>query len=510
MMMLRKNMYFKNIKYLFVLIYILISHSIANNVIVVVIDGARYSETFGKEDTYIPYMWNEMRPQGVIFTNFYNDGTTKTNPGHATIATGKWQSIANNGTERPTFPTLFEYYRQQTGAADSSVYVVAGADKLAAISYSTYSGYGSKFGSRSITNNYTGDLITYKNLMSVMDEIHPSLMMVNFKQVDKIGHSGNWQGYLDAITQVDSLIYRLWLKINDDPFYKNNTTLIITNDHGRHDDGHGGFTSHGDGCEGCRHIMCLAIGNHIAQNLIITEKHTQIDIAPTVADLLSISSTYSEGNSFIDLISTHIGYTYLHSEGDIGRNKLLWHIDAPNDLSGFIIQRSNKQTGPYHIISSFQYESDLRYKNYSTSDSGYIYSDYDVTYGANYWYKIVASDSGRIQTESIPLFATPTKNEEIYSLIDEDIYKMKYTLKQNYPNPFNPSTTISFSIPKAEYVTLEIYDMLGQKIETLIAKELNRGHYQINWTTNNLSAGTYIYRLQVGEFQITKKMMLLE
>jgi hypothetical protein len=139
MMMLRKNMYFKNIKYLFVLIYILISHSIANNVIVVVIDGARYSETFGKEDTYIPYMWNEMRPQAVIFTNFYNDGTTKTNPGHATIATGKWQSIANNGTERPTFPTLFEYYRQQTGAADSSVYVVAGADKLAAISYSNVS-----------------------------------------------------------------------------------------------------------------------------------------------------------------------------------------------------------------------------------------------------------------------------------------------------------------------------------------------------------------------------------
>jgi len=117
------------LKYLFFYLFVIAAVSRANNVIVVIIDGARYSETFAAEETNMPYIWNELRPSGTIFTNFYNDGTTKTNPGHATIVTGNWQSIANNGTERPTMPTVFEYFRQQTGAADSSAYVIAGADK---------------------------------------------------------------------------------------------------------------------------------------------------------------------------------------------------------------------------------------------------------------------------------------------------------------------------------------------------------------------------------------------
>ena len=90
----------------------------------------------------------------------------------------------------------------------------------------------------------------------------------------------------------------------------------------------------------------------------------------------------------------------------------------------------------------------------------------------------MASDSGHIQAESDPLFATPTENDDAYSLIDDDIYQMKYNLRQNYPNPFNPSTTISFLIPEAEYVKLDIYNMLGMKIHTLVSKYLNQGNYQ--------------------------------
>ena len=497
-------------KYFYPLLFLLISNAIANNLIIVIIDGARYSETFGAKDTYIPFMWNEMRPQGTIFTNFYNDGTTKTNPGHATIVTGNWQNIANNGTERPTLPTIFEYYRQQTGAADSSTYIVAGADKLSAISYSTYAGYGADYGSLSITNNYTGDLITYNNLITVMETKHPSLILVNFKQVDKMGHSGNWSNYLSAISQVDSLIYQLWLKINKDSYYKGNTTLFITNDHGRHDDEHGGFVNHGDGCEGCRHIMCLTIGNNIEQNLIVIEKRTQIDLAPTAADVLSFSSIYAQGYSFRDLISTQIDYTYLYSEGTFGSNVLTWKISTQTDLTGFIIKRSYEKDGQYDIISSYESDSNLIY-NYGLSiNSVYTFTDYDVSYGENYWYKIIATDSSRIQKESEPLFATPNNNENTYSIIDDNFYQNTYKLKQNYPNPFNPSTTISFSIPNTEYVTLDIFNMLGQKMETIIEQHLNPGNYHIKWTANNLAEGIYFYRLKAGNFMMIKSMILIK
>jgi hypothetical protein len=183
----------------------------AQNVIIVVIDGARYTETFGAQDTFIPNIWNLMKPEGTIYTNFYNDSVTVTNPGHASILTGTWQSIANDGSENPTMPTIFEYYRKNISSSESDNYLVAGANKLCALTYSTHPDYGSDYGASSITNNYTGDLDTYDSLITIMDTYHPGLLLVNFKEVDIKGHTGIWEDYLSAITQVDSLIYQLWL-----------------------------------------------------------------------------------------------------------------------------------------------------------------------------------------------------------------------------------------------------------------------------------------------------------
>ena len=185
----------------------------SQNVIIVVIDGARYSETFGSENKYIPRMWDIMKPKGTIYTNFYNDGVTKTNPGHAAILTGTWQDIPNDGSKRPTKPTIFEYFRKQLGIAQSENCVVAGADKLSAMSYSTHLLYGSSYAAMDITNDYTGDLATYENLISLMDDLHPRLVFVNFKEVDTKAHDGSWEEYLAALRQVDSLIHKLWEKI---------------------------------------------------------------------------------------------------------------------------------------------------------------------------------------------------------------------------------------------------------------------------------------------------------
>jgi len=85
-----------------------------------------------------------------------------------------------------------------------------------------------------------------------------------------------------------------------------------------------------------------------------------------------------------------------------------------------------------------------------------------------------------------------------------------FNLKQNYPNPFNPSTTIQFSIPKSESVTLEIYNLLGQKVATLVNEKLNAGSHTMFWNAAGFTSGVYLYRLQAGNYSEMKKLVLLK
>lgn len=89
-----------------------------------------------------------------------------------------------------------------------------------------------------------------------------------------------------------------------------------------------------------------------------------------------------------------------------------------------------------------------------------------------------------------------------------------FNLSQNYPNPFNPSTNISFSIPEKSMVTLEVYDMLGNKVSQLVKGEINLGKYTVQYNATGLSSGIYFYRLNaVGtkqEFSKTLKFMLVK
>ena len=85
-----------------------------------------------------------------------------------------------------------------------------------------------------------------------------------------------------------------------------------------------------------------------------------------------------------------------------------------------------------------------------------------------------------------------------------------YKLLQNYPNPFNPSTSIEFTLPKPEIVTLEIFNILGQKIETLLNKTMLAGYHEIEFNGHNLSSGIYMYRIKAGDWQDMKKMVLLK
>ena len=89
------------------------------------------------------------------------------------------------------------------------------------------------------------------------------------------------------------------------------------------------------------------------------------------------------------------------------------------------------------------------------------------------------------------------------------IYADRFLLNQNYPNPFNPQTTIEFNIPKRENVVIEVYDLLGQKVKTLLDTELERGNHKIEFNAFGLSSGIYFYQMKTGGLTITKKMIVL-
>lgn len=86
----------------------------------------------------------------------------------------------------------------------------------------------------------------------------------------------------------------------------------------------------------------------------------------------------------------------------------------------------------------------------------------------------------------------------------------KYTLSQNYPNPFNPVTKINFAIPKNQFVTLKVYDILGKEVQTLISKEMNSGSYDYYFDAAKLSSGVYFYKLSAGKFSDIKRMILVK
>jgi photosystem II stability/assembly factor-like uncharacterized protein len=91
-----------------------------------------------------------------------------------------------------------------------------------------------------------------------------------------------------------------------------------------------------------------------------------------------------------------------------------------------------------------------------------------------------------------------------------ETYPAKYHLYQNYPNPFNPLTNIKFALPKSDRVIIDLYSTLGQKVKTILSKRMLAGDHEIEFNAQNLASGIYYYRIEAGEFQDVKKMVLLK
>lgn len=119
--------------------------------------------------------------------------------------------------------------------------------------------------------------------------------------------------------------------------------------------------------------------------------------------------------------------------------------------------------------------------------------------------KIITDANNEIFDESEQTFTI----SPITGIVNEDI-PIEFNLEQNFPNPFNPSTKIRYALPSQSKVNLTIFNLLGQKVETIVDEICPAGFYEVNWKANHYASGIYFYRIIAGEYVQTKKMIILK
>lgn len=170
--------------------------------------------------------------------------------------------------------------------------------------------------------------------------------------------------------------------------------------------------------------------------------------------------------------------------------KLHWVTATELNNQGFEVERKTSESDQWQKIGS------VNGRGTTTTPSEYYFNDENLTSGKyNYRIKQIDFDGSFEYSEVITAdLSTPSAFE----------------LGQNYPNPFNPSTRITYSIPKSSFVTLKVYDILGNEIATLVNQTQDAGNYNVSFNAENLSNGIYIYSLNADNFTDVKKMILMK
>ncbi len=280
------------------------------NIIILVIDGPRYSEMWGATPGVIPNLSTRLKGKGVFFSNFLNDAYTYTNSGHTAITTGINQPIDNYGAELPAHPSIFQQWLKQTGKPATAAWIVSSKDKLNILGNTADSVWHDQFlpslncGVNGPGTGYRADSLTLIEVKKVLTTNKPNLMLINFMEPDGYAHAENWNYYIRGIARDDRYVQQLWDFLRKNKNYKKNTTLLITSDHGRHLDGiDGGWIDHGDNCQGCQQIFLLAIGPDFKKRQTVATKHTLVDISATVAKMMGFTFEQSQGQVMKELFS---------------------------------------------------------------------------------------------------------------------------------------------------------------------------------------------------------------
>jgi photosystem II stability/assembly factor-like uncharacterized protein len=163
-------------------------------------------------------------------------------------------------------------------------------------------------------------------------------------------------------------------------------------------------------------------------------------------------------------------------------------------------------------VNSYLLTNGMRPGFSSTAGSAY------TTNGGDTWNTVDLGVSRGLSSFASPTVGwSPGDNGTVYkwtgdllvSVRESEAIANTFRLDQNYPNPFNPSTVIRFTIPYSQFAVLTMYDVLGREVRTLVHEKLQAGSYETTFDATGLASGVYFYRLQVGEFVQTKRLVLL-
>ncbi len=298
-------------------------------VVLVVIDGLRYSEGMGDPArTYVPEM-NVLTQQGTLVETFLNDGYTYTARAVPAIWCGGWTTMVSfsdpdcGGWSNyySTMPSLFEYYRKGLGRpASDCIYVLK---YLCSWKGSFHPSYGPTYWPTYHAVGSTDDDV-WAQAQIVLSTQAPRFMLLYLADVDHAAHSGDWGAYTQAIANADDIVGRLWQTLQTNPAYAGKTTMIVTNDHGRHTTD---FTGHGDSCAGCRRIQFLAVGPDIRVGALSTVSRAIPDIVPTIGELMGFATPLATGSSMDEIFRADTGV-----EDETVRSRLALRV-APNPMT---------------------------------------------------------------------------------------------------------------------------------------------------------------------------------
>ena len=192
-----------------------------------------------------------------------------------------------------------------------------------------------------------------------------------------------------------------------------------------------------------------------------------------------------------------VGWDQFGNSVSISRDYAIVSADRKNNYTGAVYIYRRKDTtwiDEYKITPSDAVQNDWFGYSVAISDDNAIVGavwDVDNGYqsGSSYIYSNFITTNAETELSQIPSY---------------------YILGQNYPNPFNPSTTIEYQVPGLSFVSLKVYDVLGNEIATLVNDEKPAGNYEIQWNASELPSGVYLYKLRAADFIETKKMLLMK
>lgn len=170
-----------------------------------------------------------------------------------------------------------------------------------------------------------------------------------------------------------------------------------------------------------------------------------------------------------------------------------WDPNSSSDVDGYFVFIESED-GTYDTENSIGFSESTSLVFNKPNEKG------------DYEYVVLAIDKHQnVGAPSEPTLVSITTANELTGNVPEH-----FELSQNYPNPFNPTTEISYALPDKAQVKVSVFNMLGQKVSTLINRSQNAGYHSVKFDAANLTSGTYFYRIEAGSFTETKKMMLIK